>query len=316
MKEMKHLEIDKQNDDMAFNEETHLYWNVKYPDRKYTSVTTLIGKFYEKFNADYWSTYKALEALLPYDFVQTGLKFDLLNKKEEGISEDYLQSILDTFNLTAEDFVNKKNSILTDYKVANEEACDRGTKYHLEKENRFYKSNNICLKDFDDLKLALDGNFHCEKHNFDLSRHQAILPEYLVYYSDGILNLAGQIDMLIKDGNDIYILDYKTNKKGIDSKAYFDKKLKRTKRMFYPINDIDDTTYNHYTLQLSIYAWMLQQINPNFNIKLLRLLHIDGEGKETSYDVPYLKESVERLVQYQRKQVIVDHYRKTGEMLK
>ena len=34
-------------------------------------------------------------------------------------------------------------------------------------------------------------------------------PEYLVSYIEDNFRIAGQVDLLIKDGNDIYIIDYK-----------------------------------------------------------------------------------------------------------
>ena len=60
------------------------------------------------------------------------------------------------------------------------------------------------------------------------------------------------------------------------------------------INNLDDTTYNHYALQLSCYAFMLKQINPNFNIKILQLLHNAGDG-ETKIDVPYYEKEVKEM---------------------
>ena len=101
-----------------------------------------------------------------------------------------------------------------------------------------------------------------------------------------MVNLSGQIDLLIKRGNDIFIYDHKTNSKGIDSKAFYDKKLRKTKKMKYPVNNLDDHTLNHYTLQLSWYAYMLQQINPNFNIKMLKLLPKATDSDETEIEVP------------------------------
>lgn len=304
------MTYDKINNEVAFRESDHKYFNVKYPDRKYTSVTTLIGGFYEHFDSEFWSSYKALEALMGENFVELGVKKQLLDRKKFRIE------LLDEIGIEHEVFYTQKQEILDGYEKNKNEACDRGTAYHLEKELRFYKSGKHNLQEYE-FNLPCQGEFECEKYNFDMNRERAILPEYLVYWStkDEILNLAGQIDLLIKDGNDIYILDYKTNAKGIESKAFFDRKKKSTKRMFYPINNLDDTTLNHYTLQLSTYAWMLQRINPELNIKLLRLLHIGGDGTETQYDVPYLKEDVERMLKAKKKQLKVDHFRLTGKML-
>lgn len=72
--------------------------------------------------------------------------------------------------------------------------------------------------------------------------------------------------------------------------------------MKYPLNTLDDCNYNHYQLQLSTYAWMLQKINPNFEIKDLILYHFDHKGNETLYHCKYLKKEVERmLIDYKKK---------------
>ena len=53
--------------------------------------------------------------------------------------------------------------------------------------------------------------------------------------------------------------------------------------MLYPLNNLDDSNFWHYTLQLATYAWMLQKINPDFIIKDLILYHFDHKGNETLY---------------------------------
>lgn len=309
---LKKLTIDKVNGDLAFNDQEHLYWNTKYPHRKYTSVTTLIGKYHEKFDEFFWSRYKALERIMtPELFSNTGVKSTLLTKKK------WDPAYLDTFDIDPQTFEDTVTEIVAGYTKNRDEACERGTLYHNKKENNFYAKPDHTLKDYN-FGLDLPQTFTCEKNNFDLNRENAVLPEYLIYYSSpsGILNMAGQIDVLIKQGNDIYILDYKTNAKGIETKAYFNPKTKKKKTMFAPITNIEDTTLEHYTLQLSTYAYMLQQINPDFEIKLLRICHIDGDGNETLIDLQYRKEDVKKLFKHYEKQLIIDHYRKTGQILK
>ena len=304
------LKIDKQNGDVAFNEELHKYFNVRYGDRTYTSVTTLISKYHEQFDAEFWSSYKALEALIGEVFVESGVKKHLLDKKQ------FDRALLDTFDVPEALFEQKRFEILMSYQKANKDGCDRGTTYHLERENMFYNKPKHKLNEYN-FGLKLDGEFACEKHNFDLNQENGIFPEYLIYYSteDAVLNMAGQIDILIKQGDDLYLLDYKTNVKGIDMKSYFDRKKKKSVRMFYPLNNYDDCKYVHYTLQLSIYAWMLQRINPKWNIKLLRIIHIDGDDKETFYDLDYLKDDVDKLMKHYKKQTRVDTFRSTGKII-
>ena len=309
---MTNEKYDKINGEIGFIESTHKYVNIKHLDRKYTSVTTLIGKYHEEFDSEFWSSYKALEQLMGVEFERMGVKKELLDKKKFDLA------YLDTFDINYDLFIKTKEDILKSYEQANKVAIVRGSNYHNAKENQFYEKSSHQLKDYNfDLDL-LHGDFSCEKHNFDLNQDRAILPEYLMYYStqDGILNIAGQADIIIKDGNDIYILDHKTNAKGIKTKAFFDTKKRKKQMMYYPINNMEDHMLNHYTLQLSLYAWILQRINPEFEIKLLRLLHIDGNNKETIYDLEYKKAEVEKMLKHFKKTLKVDHYRETGELLR
>ena len=279
--------IDKINGDVAFNEELHLYWNTRNKDIKYTSVTTLIQNYYEKFDEEFWSSYKAIERIVGVDvFKGMSIKGMLLDVKK------WDDKYLDLIQIDKELFFKTKQDIKNEYKENKDKACEKGTAYHLMRENEWYKDKKAKVSEY----IESDDYFDVEKHNWDLNREKAVLPEYLVYYSskDGLINLAGQIDLLVKDGNDIYVLDYKSNAKGIEKKAFFDRKKKQNKKMYYPINNLDDTTYNHYALQLSCYAFMLKQINPNFNIKMLQLLHNAGDG-ETKIDVPYYEKEVKEM---------------------
>lgn len=62
------MKIDKKNGTVCFNEESHIYWDETNENDKYTSVTTLIHKFTQPFNKDFWSGYKALEKLIPKEY--------------------------------------------------------------------------------------------------------------------------------------------------------------------------------------------------------------------------------------------------------
>lgn len=57
-------------------------------------------------------------------------------------------------------------------------------------------------------------------------------------------------------------------------------------------------------MQLSTYAWMLQKINPNFVIKDLILNHYDHAGNNTLYHCEYLKDEVERMLYFYKKELI------------
>ena len=282
------ITIDKINDDVAFNEEMHKYWNVKNPDLKYTSVTTIIGKYHEKFDQDFWSSYKAIEKIVGATvFKSMSIKKMLLEVKK------WDDKYLDLIDINKEFFFKEKDLISKSYDKNREEACERGTAYHLQRENMFYEKPKVKLDKYIDSK----DEFECAKGNWDLSREKALLPEYLIYWESdcGSLNIAGQIDVLIKDCDSISVLDFKSNAKGIETKAYYNPKTKQNKKMYYPIHHLDDTTFNHYALQLSMYAYMIKQKNPKFMVKELKLLHNAGEG-ETIIVCPYLEKEVKSII--------------------
>lgn len=288
------MKIDKQNGPVCFNEEAHTYWDNGNEQEKYTSVTTLIHSFTQPFDKEFWSAYKALERLIPKDYWNTEKK-SLLNTKR------FNKELLDLYNISENDFNREQQSILDEWEAANRESCERGTKIHAELENEYYtKPKNINLQ-----KYGLGGKFECKKGYTDLNLEHGVYPEYLIYRKsdDGILKIAGQIDLLIKDGNDIYIVDYKTNK-SIDMKSGFNTQTKKNATMLYPLNNLMDCNYYHYTLQLSTYAYMIQRLNPNFNIKGLILVHYDHNGNVTQYKLDYLKEEVQRMLYFHKKQVI------------
>ena len=104
------------------------------------------------------------------------------------------------------------------------------------------------------------------------------------------------------------IVTHNTNKK-IDLKSGYNSQTKSTTKMKYPLNNLDDANFYHYTLQLSTYAWMLQKINPNFVIKDLILNHYDHNGNNTLYHCEYLKKDVERMLYHYKKELILEQQR-------
>lgn len=101
------------------------------------------------------------------------------------------------------------------------------------------------------------------------------------------------------------IVTHNTNKK-IETKSYFDSKTKSSVKMKYPLNNLDECSYSHYNLQLSTYAWMIQKLNPDFIIDDLVLVHFDHNDKMTVYHMPYLKEEVEKMLAFYKKQAQLD----------
>lgn len=287
------MKIDKRNGNVCYCDDSHTYWK-DGTNEKYISVTTLIGKFEQEFNSDFWSSYKSLEKLLGKE------KFKL-EKSKLLKTKKFDMSVLDTYDISENDFNKTKQDILDEWDKKNKDSCERGTKIHAQLE-AYSKGGKFKEKIVPHLGRSFN-NYKCYV-NPDVNEllntiDKGVLPEYLVYREsdDSILKIAGQIDLLIKDGNDLYICDWKTNQK-IDLKSGFDSSTKQSAKMKYPLNNLDDCNYNHYTLQLSTYAWMLQKINPDFNIKGLILVHFDHEGNITTYQLDYLKSDVEKMLAF------------------
>lgn len=292
------MKIDKQNGDVCFNDEFHTYWN-QNTDKKYISVTTLIGQYGQEFNSQFWSAYKALEKLIPADSWKIEKK-SLLNSKK------FHPEILNVYGISELEFNKVQQEILDTWAEKNRNACERGTKIHAELENSFYEAGKNCNLQ----KFGIGGKFECRKNYSELDLEYGVYPEYLIYREsdDGVLRIAGQIDLLIKNGNDIVLCDHKTNAK-IDLKSGYDSSTKSTVKMKYPLNNLDDVNFNHYQLQLSTYAWMLQKINPDFVIKDLILNHYDHQGNNTLYHCDYLKHDVEKMLYDYKKRIIIEEKR-------
>lgn len=219
------------------------------------------------------------------------MKKDLLQTKKW--KDDYLKD----YDINVQDFNNKVIEILAGYEKKKIEACERGTKLHSLKEDLYTKPGEIEIN-----KYGLGGKFKTNAGHYKLDCERGIFPEILISYKfDDYLMICGQADLVCKDGNDIYIIDYKTNAK-IDMKSYYDKNTKQSQKMKFPLNHLDDCDYFHYAAQLSAYGYLLQKINPKFKIKKLIIHHIDHDGNETEYECPYLKEEVERMLLHYRKE--------------
>ena len=293
----KEYRIDKENADCVYSDEEHIYISKK-DNSRYISVTTLIGKYSEEFDEEFWSSYKALEEIMDGD------TFSIL-KKALLATKKFNPKILKKFQIDEELFTQKKAEIIAQYAATRNEACEHGTAEHLRKELSFYGKH-----DFDFGRYGykdLSGEYDCKKNYYELDLERGVYPEFLIAVTsrDGILKVSGQIDCLIKNGNEVTLLDWKTNRE-IKKESYYNRSTKQHQMMKFPLNNIQDSNYWHYALQLSLYAYLLQTLHPEFVIKGLKLIHIDREQKETEYEVPYLKDDVERMLKHYKRQLKIE----------
>lgn len=193
-------QVDKENDSVFFNDEKHVYLD-KLTGKQYVSVTTLIKKYEPEFNEKFFAKYKALEALAEPDhfsLVKDGLLSNQIWRPE----------LLDKLNIDKDLFNNKVEEIITEWHTNRDEACDHGTYVHELMENSFYGKSKFDLSNFDCSDII--GDFKCTKGYYPKKLEDGIYPEYLVsWISPDGLCISGQIDLLIKNGTDITILDWK-----------------------------------------------------------------------------------------------------------
>jgi hypothetical protein len=267
---------------LYFKEEGH-----KYNDslgNSYTSVTTLIHDNYvPHFDKRYWLRKKA---------------------KELGITEKELE---------------KQWQSITD------EACTRGTATHNGIEDAIkdvsmfknaiqYLTNisdgrvvtvadipNFAARplDVDKFREATDNKYAeiYRVFQFYTDRGYTIYSEIGAYLIDYLI--SGTIDILCYRPDDFVILDWKTNRDGLQFESGYFKKDKTTRPaqktnqwvhkdeyMRPPLQNLQNCNGSHYTMQLSMYAKMVELIL-GIPCVGLGLCHIGSPFVKNQYGMPY-----------------------------
>ena len=144
--------VDKENEEAVFFDDTHEYFE-KNTGRKGISVTTLIGLYEQPFNAEFWSSYKALEQIMD---LQTWIQV----KKALLATKKFDKRFITKFDINEEEFNKKKQEILDSYEKKKQESCDRGTKIHAKLEQELYnKDPSIKRYGFGGLLDVYEGNY-------------------------------------------------------------------------------------------------------------------------------------------------------------
>lgn len=135
--------------------------------------------------------------------------------------------------------------ILDEWKEKTVAGCERGTQHHLIMEE--YIKNKIIPKGFE----SIVESFY-KKTKFIIKNDTIVNSEMLLYSHE--LELAGTADLIIENGNTFVVQDFKTNKRFNFTSNYND--------WFYePINHLPVCEFTTYTIQLSIYAYLYEQIS-------------------------------------------------------
>ena len=293
-------QVDKENESVFFNDEKHVYLD-KLTGEPYISVTTLLHSYEPPFNEFFYSHYKALEELADPDhfsLVKSGLIATQIWKPE----------LVEKLKVNQEEFDAKVQEILDRWHSTRDESCLWGTQVHELMENSFYGQTHFDLSNYGCPNI--NGNYKCVAGYYPKKLEPGIYPEYLVsWVSPEGLRISGQIDCLICDNDlTINVLDWKTNKE-IKKRGYYNSIKKKNASLLYPVSNLESCNWNIYQLQVSMYAYMLKQLNPEATIGDLNIVHIDRNGKQTIHSCKYLEAEVERIIHHYSKSL------KTKELL-
>lgn len=262
-----------------FTELGHLYTEDDVPR---TSVTTIIKSFGEDFDTTYWAYYKTLEAFLtPEVFkAQKPAKVPELAWIKEMMAmhpEHPWQLLIDEYiyeKNTYSDITGKEGN--SNHSTKEQQVIDQGfmrnpfTLKMMSWKASAVKENGV--------KTSLVSNLA------DLS--DGVYTEQMLWYEDLYM---GQTDVVfiesISGTRYFDVLDYK--------RASNIEKNNRFENMKYPVQNLANSKYNRYSLQLSLYAKCL--IEAGFKVRGLALSH---SNKLTPCD--YMASEVTRIVDYLR----------------
>lgn len=299
---------------LTFTEHDH-----KYVDENklvYTSVTTLLDKYKNPFDNDFWSMYTALKnagfRLKPYPEEQ---KISLGNVKftlKTLMSETYYAQLQDV--------------VKAEWIVGSTEACIRGNNIHnsielgINKTRNDIQAKDNALIDYNDNPFKfgknisslndLDASHLGEKFPFIynilkplVEKGATVFSEKRVYMSR--YQIAGTIDCPIIKGKYFSILDWKSNaadmhdtpgyykKEKIDGKWVKSDNWIITDDTFNdPISHIPASKYHTYCMQLSIYAYIMEQWGYTLIPNGLAIVHYPLNKEPVYLRVPYLRNEV------------------------
>ncbi len=132
----------------------------------------------------------------------------------------------------------------------------------------------------------------------DFTKEHKLQPyrtEWRIFYEE--YGIAGTLDFLNFDGNEFVIYDWKRSTKLVDPFGRVIKDNRYHKTAYPPLQEIPDTTFYHYALQVSIYRYILEQkYGINVSHSKLGVFHPEN-GRYFVLDLPYLKEKVITLLE-------------------
>jgi len=223
---------------LIFYEKEHAYYNAD--GVKYTGMTTFLGGFYEKFDAEKTARYKAIKDHLPVNDLKK-LKALITSKLHEPSRTSWTKIHL------FYDKLCKHNDVLS-------KKLPEQRQIYLDQWEKSSTDGSIehdlREKDVIENGITWNGKYYpyMNKTILDITKDDVcVVPEIMVWNHEK--ELCGLIDLPIFDKGIIHVLDYKTNKK-IDMSGFMGKK------MYHPFQNQPDCNHSKYSAQLYGYQKM------------------------------------------------------------
>lgn len=127
--------------------------------------------------------------------------------------------------------------------------------------------------------------------SLDFDRYE-IFSETMIYSKE--INIAGTVDLVLRDKetDTIDIYDWKTSK--AIEKTSFGGRVGSTPAT----QTLLDCNFNHYSLQLSLYRYLLENFY-GLKVETLTLLHLNSTSV-IQYKCPYMKDTIAEMLKYDR----------------
>lgn len=259
------------------------------------SVTTFLGLFKPKFDADFWSYYTALRMLLNKEkkefskwlIIKYKYNFNLLELRTTQENKEELEWIGSLNNVSKQELDFQQSLIKVEWKYENDKSKTKGTAFHNMMEEEIKKDAGLVYEGVF-AKILEDKHDLSKLHSPD---HVVIAAELQMYNREYMI--SGTADkVFIHPNRKVDIDDWKTNKK-IETTG--------KSKMIGPISHMEDCNANHYYIQLSLYAWMLEQYG--YTPNNLKFTHVEVDADfnildRTEYHTRYLRREVVGMIKY------------------
>ena len=178
-----------------------------------------------------------------------------------------------------------KELVLEMWESEKNKACDKGTKIHKLLED--YINVGETQDDYGWLFKSYDKSVErC------IDSYKEVLCERLLHNDE--YKVAGTADLIYKHSKDEFTIgDFKTNKRFRFCSQFGE-------RMLAPVDHLHNCEFNIYALQLSMYAYMYEQLT-GMRCRKLVIFYLSGD-RFTTYHCNYLKSDVEKVLENYKQQ--------------